>query len=152
METGLLHLHSFLRWVILLLLLVAILRSAMNINGIFTSGDRKIGLFLMITCDIMLLIGLYQWFTGPWGMKAIESNGMKGAMADAGTRFFAVEHFVGMLLAIILVHIGKSWAKKQVPDSTKHRRTLLFYTLALVIILISIPWPFREVGATRGWF
>ena len=151
MYTGLLHLHSFLRWVILLLLMIVVLRSLTAGNRPFNNTDKKFGLFAMIACDITLLIGLYQWITGPvYGLNAFKNSGMKAIMSDKALRFFSVEHFAGMIIAIVLVHIGKSYAKKDLPDSVKHKRTLIFFGLALLIILISIPWPFRQVG--RGWF
>jgi hypothetical protein len=53
---------------------------------------------------------------------------------------------------VVLMHIGKAQGKKQLSDRAKHRRTMIFYLLALLIILASIPWPFREVGAGRGWY
>lgn len=152
MYIGLLHLHSFLRWVIILLLLIAFFRALTAGNRPFNSGDRKAGLFAMIACDITLLIGFYQWFTGPYGFNTIKNLGMKTVMADKVYRFFAVEHITGMIIAIALVHIGKSFAKKSISDVSKHKKTALFFGLALLIILISIPWPFRVAGAGRGWF
>ena len=152
MYNGLLHLHSVLRWIILILLLVAIFKSLSDKNKPFTSGHRKIGLFLMISADLMLLVGLYQWFAGDWGLKSIQTNGMGNVMKNSVLRFYAVEHLAGMLIAIILIHIGYAHAKKNIPDPVKHKRTLLYYGLALLIILISIPWPFRLVGAGRTWF
>lgn len=152
MYNGLLHLHSVLRWVILILLLVAIYRSFSARKTAFTAGHRKTGLFLMICADVMLLVGLYQWITGPLGIKNIKENGMGVVMKNPTWRFFAVEHFIGMLIAIAMMHIGYSYAKKNIPDAVKHRRTILFYGLALLIILISIPWPFRAIGAGRHWF
>jgi len=146
-----LHLHSLLRWVILILLLVALYKSFADRNKAFTPGHKKTGLFLMIFADVMLLIGLYQWFTGPLGLKMIQSSGMSAVMKNAGARFFAVEHLIGMLIAIILIHIGYSYSKKNISNALKHKRTLLFYGLALLIILVSIPWPFRE-GIGRPWF
>ena len=152
MYNGLLHLHSVLRWIILILLLVAIFKSMSDRSKPFTDSHRKIGLWLMIAADIMLLIGLYQWFAGPWGLKNIQNTGMKEVMGNAYARFYAIEHTTGMLLAIILIHIGRAVGKKDLPDLTKHKRTLLFYGLALLIILISVPWPFRAVGEGRTWF
>ena len=152
MEKGLLHLHSVLRWVILLLLLAAVYKSYADRNKAFTSSHKKTGLFLMICADVMLLIGLYQWFTGPWGLKNIQDKGMSIVMKNSVFRFFAVEHLIGMVIAIILVHIGYSYSKKNIPDTIKHKRTILFFGLALLIILISIPWPFRLVGTGRHWF
>ena len=79
-------------------------------------------------------------------------GGMGAVMKDPGTRFFAVEHIAGMLIAIILIHIGKAQGRKAIGDRAKHRRTMIFYLLALLIILVSIPWPFRSIGAASGWF
>jgi hypothetical protein len=147
-----LHFHSSLRWVILLLLLIAFFRSATAKGRPFTATDKKIGLILMICADVMLLIGLYQWFAGNWGLKSIQNNGMHEVMKNPTLRFYAIEHAIGMLIAIIMIHIGRSYAKKSIPDPMKHRRTVLFFGLALLIILVSLPWPFREAGAGRGWF
>lgn len=152
MYTGLLHLHSVLRWLILILLLAAIYKSIVDKAGAFTSTHKKLGLFLMICCDLILLIGLYQWITGPLGLKNIQNTGMKEVMSNSYSRFFAIEHTTAMIIAIVLVHIGKSSGNKSIPDKTKHSRTLLYFGLALLIILISIPWPFRDAGAGRHWF
>ncbi|MBK7562327.1 MAG: hypothetical protein IPP43_10605 [Chitinophagaceae bacterium] len=152
MYKGLLHLHSVLRWVILILLLVAVYKSFVDRKKAFTSGHKKTGLFLMICCDVMLLLGVYQWVTGTWGLKSIQVNGMGAVMKDSVLRFFAVEHTTAMLISIVLVHVGYSYSKKNIPDSLKHKRSLLYFGLALLIILISIPWPFRLVGSGRVWF
>ncbi len=151
MDATLLMIHSILRWVILILILVAIFRSFGAGSKPFTDGHKKNGLFLMISCDIMLLIGLIQWFTGGFGLKAIQNNGMGAVMKDGVMRFFAVEHLLMMIIAIILVHVGYSFSKKNISDAKKHTKTTLFYILALLVMLAAIPWPFREAGMGRGW-
>lgn len=155
MQIGLLHLHSFFRWAILLLFLIAIFKSLGAGNKPFTKGNVRAGLFLMICFDIEVLIGLIQWVTGGVhgvGLPSIQNNGMAEVMKNSTMRFFAVEHMAGMLLALIFIHVGKSFAKKNIPDKTKHRKTVLFYVIALIITLASIPWPFRMIGEGRGWF
>ncbi|HEY6063563.1 MAG TPA: hypothetical protein VIV35_08140 [Chitinophagaceae bacterium] len=152
MYNGLLHLHSVLRWIILILLLVVFYKSFADRKTAFTATHKKLGLILMICADIMLLVGLYQWFTGPLGLKNIQAVGFKEIMRNSYYRFFAIEHTTGMLIAIVLIHIGRTFGHKQVPDPMKHKRTLLYFGLALLVILISIPWPFRAVGAGRHWF
>jgi hypothetical protein len=148
----LLHLHSVIRWVVLLLLLIAIFNSLTAGNRLFTRGDARIGSMLTGFADLMLLIGLVLWYFGPRGYKLIQSMGMSAAMKDPYDRFFAIEHLVGMLIAIILLHIGKAQGKKAINDKSKHRRTLIFYLLALLIILLSIPWPFRQIGVNSHWY
>jgi hypothetical protein len=152
MNDILVQVHSIGRWSVLILLLAAIFKHATAGNRTYTGGDAKLGLFLTITADLMLLIGLYLYFAGNWGYNMIQSaGGMGSVMKNSVTRFFAIEHQVGMIIAIALLHIGKVQGKKNLDDKAKHRRTFIFYLLALLIILVSIPWPFREVGSGRGW-
>jgi uncharacterized membrane protein len=152
MYSFLLHLHSILRWIVLLLLLVAIFNSLVAGNRPFIRTDARTGSLLVIFADVMLLIGLALWYWGPRGYKIIEAMGMSAAMKDPTARFFAVEHTAGMLIAIILLHIGKAQGRKAISDKAKHRRTLVFYLLALLIILVSIPWPFRQIGSGSRWY
>ena len=106
MYDGMLHLHSFLRWAILILLLVAIYKSFADRNKAFTAGHKKTGLFLMICADVMLVVGLYQWFAGPLGLKSVQANGFGNVMKNPGLRFFVAEHTIAMMVAIILIHMG----------------------------------------------
>lgn len=149
----LLHLHSIGRWFLLLFLLFAIFNSMVAGNRPWIRTDARAGTILLITAGIMLLVGASLWFFGPKGYKLMDTDGGMGAvMKDSFSRFFAVEHLVGMLIAIILIHIGKAQARRAISDRAKHRRTMIFYLIALIIILAMIPWPFREVGVGSGWF
>lgn len=148
----LLHLHSIGRWIVLVLLIIAIFNSMVAGKRPFIRTDARTGLILTIFADLMLLVGLVLWFVGPWGYTLIQQKGMGGVMSNPVERFFVMEHNVGMLIAIVLMHIGKAQGKKAISDRAKHRRTMIFYGLALLIILASIPWPFREVGMGRGWY
>jgi len=146
------HLHSVGRWIVLLLLLIAIFNSLVAGRRPWIRSDARTGTILVIFADIMFLVGLALWYFGPRGYKYIEEFGMSAVMKNPSYRFFAIEHITMMLVAIILIHIGKVQAKKPISDKAKHKRTLIFYLLALIIILISIPWPFREVGVVSGWW
>jgi hypothetical protein len=141
----LLFLHSLLRWVILLLALAAIYRSynGMRAGQPFTAADKRIGLSLMISAHITLLIGLYQWIVGPLGLQNIRNMGMAVVMKDPVYRFYAVEHMSGMIIAIVLITIGRRVSKMTIPDRSKHKRTFWLYLIALLFILGSVPWPFR---------
>jgi L-asparagine transporter-like permease len=140
----LLSLHSILRWVILLLLVLNLIRHFAAMNRPFNGIDKQLGLWLMIAAHITLLIGLYQWFAGALGFQNITNNGMSAVMKNGGYRFFAVEHTVGMLIAIALITIARGMYRKELPDGKKHRRCIVFYILSLVIILAFIPWPGME--------
>ncbi len=151
--TGIIHLHSFLRWIILILALVAIVKSfsGMTGNKPFSNGDKKIGLFLMIAAHTQLLVGLILYIFGPLGLNNIRNLGFGEVMKDSSYRFYAVEHIFGMLVAIVLITIGRGSAKKNISDLAKHKRSFWFYLIALVIILATIPWPGRA-GLGRPLF
>lgn len=149
MYTILLDLHSILRWVIIVLMVTAIVRS-WNSNKPFSTTDGKIGLFLLISAHTTLVIGLYLWIFGPWGLANIRNLGFGGVMKDKAYRFYAVEHLFGMLVAIALITIARGAAKKNIPDAAKHKRVFWLLLVALVIILATVPWPFRA-AIGRPW-
>ena len=146
MYQGFLFLHNLLRWVILILAILAIVRAyaGMVSRKPFSRSDKQIGLFLMISAHTSFLIGLYQWLFGPWGLKNIMNTGMAVVMKDAVYRYWAVEHITGMLIAIILITIGRGVSKKSLSDRSKYKKTFWYYLIALLIILVTIPWPFRQ--------
>ncbi|MBO9727810.1 MAG: hypothetical protein J7623_04160 [Chitinophaga sp.] len=145
------YIHSFLRWALLLAGIWAVIRSLKGVTGKtpFTAADSKAGLFFMIFCDLQLLVGLILFFVSPLSQAGISNMG--GAMKDPVLRFFTVEHETMAIIAIALVHIGKSKIKKAASDAQKHKLGLIFFGLALVLILALIPWPFRA-ALGKGWF
>lgn len=147
------QIHSILRWLVLIVAIYAIVKSLMGMmnKSPFTESDNKAGLFLTIVCDMQLLIGLILYFVGEKGFKLIQANGMAETMKNSYMRFFAVEHISMMLLAIILIHIGRSKTKKAINDSSKHSAAFWFYLIGLILILSSIPWPFRPGFEGLNW-
>jgi hypothetical protein len=148
MITGFQHMHSALRWVVLVLLIVTLVKAWQNRSGTFTKGQGKLGLFTMITLHIQLLLGLALYMMKGW----ISMLGTPGVMESTVMRFFAVEHLAGMLIAILFGTLGHSLVKRASDDALKHRRQLRYFGLALLIIVASIPWPFRPGFEAYGWF
>ena len=139
-----LELHSILRYAVLLLIVVAMFNAFSGWFGKkpFTKGDEKIGLFLMIFSHIQLVLGLVLYFTSNM-MQAMPD--MATAMKDDILRFWKVEHITGMILAIILITLGRGIAKRSKTDAAKHRRSAVYYSLAFLLIVYLIPWELR------GW-
>lgn len=139
-------LHSLLRWVVLLTGIAAVARGFMGGKGKpWTAADSRAGLLFITTLDLQFLLGLLLYvFLSPTVRTAFLNFG--AAMKDPMLRFFAVEHLLGMIVAITLAHIGRARTKKATPDDRKFRAAAVFYTLALVVILLSIPWPGMPAG------
>lgn len=148
MQHTLVIIHSLVRWLILLFGVWAVIRALMGVSGksAYTSSDAKAGLFFMIFLDIQMLLGIVLLFISPF-----VSFDMGTTMKSPGLRFFTVEHTIMAIIAIALVHIGRGKIKKLTDDAKKHRTALIFFGLALIVILALIPWPFRE-ALGRGWF
>ena len=142
------HTHSGLRWIVLILLLWAIFNALRKKNGgEYAEGDRKLNLFAMVATHTQLLIGIILYLMNP--IIRLAWSHMGEVMKNGYLRHLVVEHIIGMLLAIVLITIGHSKSKKAV-GADKHKKIFLFYTLALIIIIASIPWPFRFEYA--HWF
>ena len=152
METLLQSAHNILRWAVLLFGLLSLFSGLRGMNGRrdFTAGDKRNALFFLTACDIQLVLGLALYF-----MKGYHRNFSGGnmglVMKNAIQRFWTIEHFIGMLLAIILVHIGYAGTKGARPDAAKFRRLFWCSLLALIIIAAMVPWPFRIPGIARPW-
>jgi hypothetical protein len=136
-------LHNILRWGVLFFGLWTILNAISGVTGkrAYSSNDNRSNLFFMICCDIQLLLGLILYFSNAWFDKM--KSGMGEVMKNPNDRFFTVEHGMMMILAWIMVHVGRTSVKKAPTDAAKHKKMLIFFGLALLLILASIPWPFR---------
>jgi len=142
---GSVHLHSALRWLIVILLVIGIVRhlTAWLGNKHYNLTDLKRDTWLMSCAHMMLVLGLFQWYFGNLGYKLIEAGGFGGVMKNAASRYWAVEHLTGMIIAIVLITLGKAVGRKGISDNDKHKKAFIFFTLAAVIIFAVMPWPFR---------
>ena len=141
-----LHAHSWLRWFVLLVGLVAIARAIIGRSSRrpWSRADDRLGAAFVGLLDLQLLIGLVLYFA----LSPITKEGMRdigGAMANTGLRFWTIEHPFGMIVAIALAHIGRTRIRKTTDAARRHRTALIFFTLALIVIVITIPWPGRAI-------
>ncbi|MEY3048537.1 MAG: hypothetical protein RL365_575 [Bacteroidota bacterium] len=135
--------HSGLRWIILILLVLAII-NAFSAKT-FGKKHKMINLFAMIALHTQLLIGLIL----------LKSSGKvnfgEGWMKDAIYRFYGMEHLAGMVIAIALITFGYVKSKKGTTPAEIYKPIKLFYIIGFIIILASIPWPFRA-NLGGAWF
>jgi hypothetical protein len=137
--------HSWLRWAVLLTAIVAVGRALTRRSRPWTPTDERAGRLFGISLDIQFLLGVLLYFVlSPFTRQAMQDFGL--AMRTTGLRFWAVEHVLGMLIAVALVHIGRGRIRKAADDRKRHRTALVFYGLALLAILASIPWPGTPTG------
>ncbi|MES2378544.1 MAG: cytochrome B [Bacteroidota bacterium] len=125
------HLHSGFRYIILVLFIYTILMAFIGWLGgrPYTNRNRISNLVAMISAHTQLLIGIVLYFLSP----LVQFNA--DTMKNPTTRYFTVEHWVMMVIALALITIGHSKSKKLVLPEAKHKTIALFYTLALLIIV-----------------
>jgi cytochrome bd-type quinol oxidase subunit 2 len=130
----LVNLHSGFRYIVLLLLLVVIIKSLQSwlTKKAYTSLDNKLSLWLLIATHLQLVFGLLLYFISP----AVQFNST--TMKDASTRYWTVEHFFMMILAIVLITIARISHKKLTSHEAKHKRLFLLNVVALIIIVVAI--------------
>ncbi len=151
MFTTLLTIHSLIRWFVLTSLIFAIYRAY---NGWITGKpflkfDNTVRLITATIAHIQLGVGLCLYFISP--IIDYFLHNYKVAVKIGGIRFFGMEHSLMMLIAIIIITIGSVKVKNKSKDKEKFRSMAIWFTVGLLVILISIPWPFSPL-ASRPYF
>ena len=156
-STGfLLLLHSILRWLVLLSVATA---GIVALRGYLAKApiivwERSVAILAMVLCHVQLLLGLVLYAMKFKTYDAVTARGNQSWMGDTVRRFWKFEHIGMMVLAIALVTIGRMVSKRAKTEQGKQLRIAIFYLLALVIMLMMIPWPFTAIGKAQGigWF
>ena len=125
------ELHSIFRYVVFVLVLMAIIQSLLGwlSKNPYTEFNRKTNLFALISSHTQLLIGILIYILSP----LVQFN--SGTMKNETTRYFTVEHWFMMIIAIVLITIGHSKSKKLALPEAKHRIIFIFYGIALLVVI-----------------
>ncbi|MFW6371529.1 MAG: cytochrome B [Bacteroidota bacterium] len=142
----LVHLHSGLRWIFLLVLLVSIIIALVGWQrrNKFTVAKNRVFLSTLTIAHLQLVIGFILYFVSPKVIFATNS------FSDNMLRFFLIEHILLMITGITLITIGYVKTKKITIEFKKFRNIFWYFFLALIITLIAIPWPWQGYGASWG--
>lgn len=132
-------LHSIWAFIVLIMLVIVVVKSFASFSKPFTNTDLRLALFTLIVSHIQLLLGLGVYFSSPT-FKFIKDNGMGAAMKNSHVRLLALEHPLTMIVAIVLITVGFSKAKKESTSQGKFKKIAFLYGAALLLILSRIPW------------
>lgn len=144
MYSVLLYAHSWLRWIVLILALITIYKSFVGSRGgvSYQKSDNAIAASFVGTIHLMFLLGLGLYFTSPFAFKAFGSGA--NVMKEASLRYWAVEHVTVMLIAIVVLTIGRAKSKRADSDQGKFKKQLIFFSIGIAIMLTRIPWSEAE--------
>jgi hypothetical protein len=134
MKTGFLHLHNFLAWLVLAVLVVSVLLFAVRhfSKKPILPIQNTLRLLAVILTGLQLLVGFGVYFIWDWHTRL-------GMMGEKAIRFAALEHPLTMLIGIALIHIGNGKLKRA-PEGEQNKKGLLFFGIALLLILSRTPW------------
>lgn len=143
--TGLIHLHSFLRYAAVILMIWTIIHAFMNMKK-SEAVASKWSMISMIVLHSQFLIGLILWISKFMSTPAGEIMKVKD------NRYFIMEHSLMMLIGIILISIGHIKGKKTADMQKRYKTVFTFFIIGFIIIMAMIPWPFFSHAPNSGWF
>jgi len=137
----LLTLHNLTRWALIIMAVIVLFQALQGwLNKkTYTVKNKKLAAIYSGFFDLQILLGVILFFSRGWSSALM--NGGSEVMSTATVRFFAVEHWMLMLLAVIIMHIGSSKVKKSETDLKKFRLTFIWFGVSLLLVLAAIPWP-----------
>ncbi|MRG48011.1 hypothetical protein GFS24_23020 [Chitinophaga sp. SYP-B3965] len=135
----LLYIHSLFRWLVLLSLIYSIYRAWRGYisHSAFTGTDNSIRHWTATIAHIQLTLGVVLYFKSPFTRASL-----KHTLQSMDLSFFSIIHLSMMVVAILLITIGSALSKRKTTDPEKFRTLLIWFSIALLIILLAIPWPF----------
>jgi len=145
MYAFLLALHSLIRWFVLASLLIGIYRGwrGWKDKQYYTLFDNRVRIVAAMFAHIQLVLGIALYCISP--IVAYFWQHTADALQIRSIRFFGMEHIVMMLIAIVFITIGSIKAKRQTTDEAKFKAMAIWFTIALVVILTSVPWSFSPL-------
>lgn len=151
MYQSLTFLHSTMRWLVLISLIISLYKAYRGYfrKETFSKADDAIRHWTATIAHLQLMLGITLYFQSP--IIKYFLNNFSTAKESFDLLFFGMIHSLLMLVAVIIITIGSALAKRKAESSEKFKTMLIWYTIALLIIFIAIPWPFSPL-ANRPYF
>lgn len=134
--------HSIFRWFVLCSLMLSIYKAYLGYtqHKEFSKTDNALRHWTATITHIQLIVGITLYFKSPlisyfWG-------NLSEAISYFESSFFGLFHLLFMLMSIVIVTIGSALAKRKTTAREKYRTVLIWFSVALFIIFVAIPWPF----------
>ena len=142
MYSTLLTLHSFIRWLVLISLVLATYRAwrGWRDNKPFSRVDHGLRIGATSVVHTQFVLGVWLYFISP--IVDYFLHHFTEAVHMREIRFFGMEHITMMLIAVTLITMGSSLSKRKATDKDKFKTMAIWFAIGLFIIFVSIPWKF----------
>ena len=136
-----LTIHSWLRWVVL------IVGVAATINAFLHRADtaerprgHRWDTFFMLALDLQVLFGLVLHLgLSPFTREALSNVG--ATFGNPALRFWAITHFTMMFVAVIAVRAGRVFAIGKKKTYMRRNGRYICFGIAMLAVLAGVPWP-----------
>ena len=147
----LLALHSWVRWLVLIGLVVSLFRAYRGwlCRRPFTPLDNQVRIATTASVHVQLLLGVWLYIVSPI-VRYFLGHFHEGVHIN-NVRFFGMEHVTMMVIAIAVITVGSVRARRKKTAREKFRAIAIYFTIGLVLIFVSIPWHFSPFTA-RPYF
>jgi hypothetical protein len=144
-------LHSQTRWLVLISLMYAIFRSYKGYSSDMkiTGTDNAVRHWTATIAHVQLIIGMIFYFKSP--VVQYFWKNFNEAKESFEHLFFGLIHISLMITAVVMITIGSALAKRKPSDKDKFKTMGIWFSIALIIIFIAVPWPFSPL-ANRPYF
>ena len=127
--------HSYNRYLILAALAFVLFRSLTGWFGkkSYEKADNIGAAALLGLAHLQLLLGLILYFVSPYVQAALAN--WSAFNGKSWEKYFAMEHAASMLIAVVLIQLGRTFSKRATSGEQKHR-TIAIYTLVALLLIV----------------
>lgn len=146
----LLVIHALFRWLVLGSLVATLANGWLGWlrPRPYRPADRSLRVVATSIAHTQLLLGAYLYTISPIVRYFWQAKPGFGTAPEFP--FFGLIHISFMVVAIVVMTVGSSKAKRQNTDRQRFKTTAIYFSFALILILLAIPWPFSPLAA-RPW-
>lgn len=128
-------LHAYNRYLLLAALVFVLYRafSGWLGNKPYAKADNTASVALLGLTHLQALLGILLYFVSP--LTELARSNMGAAMKDPWQRYFGVEHLTAMLIAVVLIQLGRTMSKRAVADTDKFKKLAIYTTIAALIVI-----------------
>ncbi|MEI6748091.1 MAG: hypothetical protein ACOYMF_08300 [Bacteroidales bacterium] len=142
-----LSLHFLNRRLILIagFIVIAFAFHGWKTKKVFSLPDNILGIIFISVLHLQLILGLLLYFVySPKTAYALAH--LAEAMHNSKLRYFAVEHWFIMILAVGIAQAGRIQVNKTKDSTLKNRRSFIYFSIALLLILLMVPFGNSQQG------
>lgn len=146
MYSYLLLVHSWVRWAVVVFVLLTLFASLSGwfTNRPYTKSDGFLRSMSASFTHLQLLLGFWLYVKSP--IATFFRQNTSAALGNSDITFFGLIHLSVMFIAVIVLTIGSSKGKRAETDLQKHRTVALFFLAGTLLMLLAIPWPFSPLA------